>query len=60
VGGYRYMGTVLGDAATPPTSPANFTWPFPVTAGQRVFARFVAVSADGRRSPEFRDDAIVV
>lgn len=53
-GPYRFAGRVLG-AATPPTSPANITLPFPVAVGQRVFVRFVAVTADGRLSPDFRN-----
>lgn len=52
-GPYRFSGKVLG-AATAPTSPQNITISFPVVAGQRVFVRFVAVTADGRLSPDFR------
>lgn len=52
-GPYRFAGKVLG-AVSPPTSPQNITTPFPLVAGQRVFVRFVAVTADGRLSPDVR------
>lgn len=52
-GPYRFAGRVLG-AVSPPTSPQNITLPFTVTAGQRVFVRFVSVTADGRLSGDFR------
>lgn len=52
-GPYQFAGRVLG-AGTPPTSPANITSPFTYGAGQRVFVRFVAVTADGRVSADFR------
>lgn len=48
-GPFRYTDKVLG-AATPPTSPKSVTSPFPFAAGQKLFARFIAVSADGRVS----------
>lgn len=50
-GPFRFAGKVLG-AATPPTSPAAITSPFPFTAGSRVFTRFVATNADGRLSAD--------
>lgn len=52
-GPYQFMGTVNG-AATPPTSPATLTLPFPVVAGQRVHFMGRASTADGRLSPPFR------
>lgn len=53
-GPYRFAGKVSG-AATPPTSPAVITLPFPSgPAGSKQFFRFVAVRADGRPSPDFR------
>lgn len=36
-GPYQLAGTVLGDTATPPTSPVAVTLPFPVAVGQKVF-----------------------
>lgn len=53
-GPYRFAGAILGDTSTPPTSPQNITSPFPLSAGQRVFFRFAAVTADGRLSPDVR------
>lgn len=53
-GPYRLAGTILGNTSTPPTSPHNVTLPFPVVAGQTVFFRAVAVTADGRLSPDAR------
>jgi hypothetical protein len=60
VGGFQYAGQIDGDGTTPPTSPVSIPTPFPLSAGQRVFVRMIAVSADGRKSPQFRDDDIVV
>lgn len=59
IGGYRYAGQVDGDDSTAPTSPATITAPFPIDEGQRVFFRAVAVTADGRKSPEFLGNALV-
>lgn len=53
-GPYRFAGAILGNSGTPPTSPQNITSPFPLTAGQRIFVRFVAVTADGRLTPDVR------
>jgi hypothetical protein len=58
-GPYRVAPEVQG-AASPPSSPASIALPFPVAAGNRVFARFVAVRADGRPSPTMRLSAIAV
>ena len=58
-GPYRYAGKVAG-AVTPPTSPQNITAPFPFAAGQRLFFRFVAVTPDGRLSPDFRTFSVGV
>jgi hypothetical protein len=52
-GPYRFAGKVAG-AVSPPTSPQNITGPFPMTAGQVTFFRFVSVTADGRLSSDFR------
>ncbi len=53
-GPYRIAGTILGDAITPPTSPAVIASPFAFDAGQRVFAQVRVVRADGRLSGTFR------
>lgn len=50
-GPFRYAGRVNG-AVVAPTSPAAITLPFPITAGKRVFLRFVATAADGRLSAD--------
>jgi hypothetical protein len=52
-GPYRFAGKVAG-AVSPPTSPQNITSPFTLAATQRVFVRFIAVTADGRVSADFR------
>lgn len=51
-GPYRRAGIVNGDSGSPPTSPANVTYPFgqSVQAGSRIFTRAVVISADGRAS----------
>lgn len=53
-GPYRYAGIILGDTATPPTSPATITLPFAVAAGQTVFAKVIVGQPDGRTSSPFR------
>ena len=59
-GSYRYAGKVLGDASTPPTSPATITYPGPTPqAGQRIFAKARVVRADGRVSEFFRTSGLV-
>jgi hypothetical protein len=49
-GPFRVSGTVEGDGTTPPTSPQAIDLPFPVSAGQRIFAQIRSVLADGRLS----------
>lgn len=56
-GPYRLAGLILGDATTPPTSPATITLPFAVVAGQKVFFRVRVSRADGRLSTDFRNNA---
>lgn len=49
-GPYRFAGKVNG-AGTPPTSPAVITLPFVIgPVGSKMFFRFVALRADGRKS----------
>lgn len=49
-GPYRFAGKVVG-SGTPPTSPAVITLPFVIgPTGSKMFFRFVALSADGRKS----------
>ncbi len=45
---YRLAGVELGVTATPPTSPAVFTNPFPFVEGQVLFLRVNCVQADCR------------
>ena len=56
-GPYRFAGEILGDAITPPTSPAAISLPHPIAAGQRVFIRVVVTRADGRFSADFLGQA---
>lgn len=54
-GPYRFLGSILGDAITPPTSPDVSVWPFILAAAQRGFLRAQVTRADGRLSADFRD-----
>lgn len=62
-GPYRFLGAIDG-AVSPPTSPQGFTFDVldygVMTAGQKLFWRFVAVSADGRISPILRATTVVL
>lgn len=49
-GPFRFAGRILGDAVTPPTSPASIASPFTFVTGQKVFAYVVVTRADGRYS----------
>lgn len=49
-GPYRFAGVILGDSASPPTSPATITAPFPIAEGQKVWVRTRIGLADGRLS----------
>lgn len=49
-GPYRYADAVLGDAITPPTSPATMATPFAFVLGQVVHTRVQVSRADGRLS----------
>jgi len=57
-GPYRYAGKIEGDSVTPPSSPAAIALPWPVEAGQKIFAKISVSRADGRLSSPFRDGAI--
>lgn len=54
-GPYRLAGAIVGDATTPPTSPADIITPFPAAVANRVFVRVRVTRADGRLSEDFRD-----
>lgn len=58
-GPYQFAGTILGDAITPPTSPASITNPFVINVGQRLHWRVVVSRADGRLSATQLQTAIV-
>jgi len=47
-GPYRFAGSVLGDATTPPTSPASITLPFAIVAGQVLHGEVTVTRGDGR------------
>lgn len=53
-GPYRFAGVVLGNNAAPPTSPASFALPFPVSPGNRVHLTARLLDARGRASSSFR------
>ena len=50
---FRYAGVVLGDATTPPTSPASIACPWEIAAGQQCLVQFRILRADGRVSMPF-------
>lgn len=52
-GPYRSMGKISG-AASPPTSPATFSAPFPFAVGNRVAVQLRVMQVDGRLSAPFR------
>ena len=58
-GPYRFANIVLGDATTPPTTPASIGLPFTFTAGQRAFFKVNVSRADGRYTQPFRGTVIV-
>lgn len=54
-GPYQFMGSIDGDATTPPTSPASLAPPvYDFTAGQKGFVQIRVSRADGRLSSPFR------
>lgn len=54
-GPYQFAGSILGDATTPPTSPAAIAVPFTFGVGSKLFVKVSASRADGRLSYPFRD-----
>jgi hypothetical protein len=50
----RFAGAILGDSGTAPTSPATITPAFTFPGGYRMFFKLVAITADGRRSADYR------
>lgn len=59
-GPYRFAGFILGDTAMPPVPPVVITPnPFPLTPGQRVFAKMNVARIDGRYSTTIRVTGIV-
>lgn len=59
-GPYRFAGAILGNTATPPTSPQDVPLPYPVVAGQVIHLQIRATNADGRLSPALRFRTAVV
>jgi len=57
-GPYLLVDAVLGDATTPPTSPAAVTVPQPAQTGQRIFVQTRVTRADARLSSPFRGRAV--
>ena len=59
-GPWRFMNTVVGDLALPPTSPIVMPAVFVITAGQKQWVYARIVRADGRLSQPFRADDITL
>lgn len=60
-GPYNFVGAILGDSVTPPTSPdTNFDNQHAQDVGNAVFLRFFSIRADGRISPVQFDGPNVV
>lgn len=57
-GPFNYLAKVAG-AATAPTSPLVTAYPYTLTAGQKVFIRYIASNADGRLSADVIQATIV-
>lgn len=57
-GPYRLLGTIDGDDATAPTSPAALALSVPYVAGQRGFFRIRVSRVDGRLSGQFRGSGV--
>lgn len=53
-GPWRLLGTIVGDATTPPTSPEAFTSPYPIAAGQKLAVYCRRLDVDGRLTEPFR------
>jgi hypothetical protein len=53
-GPWRYIGSVVGDSGTPPTSPASFAYPWTLVAGQRVWVYCRRADADNRVNEPFQ------
>jgi len=59
-GPYRLAGTIAGNLATPPTSPATLTTAFPAAVANAMFSQFRVTRADGRLSPIIRIRDLIV
>lgn len=59
-GPWRYLGVILGNATTPPTSPETFTCPFAMAADQKLNLYCRRLDIDGRLTEPFRKTATVV
>ena len=59
-GPYRSAGPILGDATTPPASPAALTSSYAFAAGQKLFFRVRATRDDGRLSTTQEGSIIAV
>jgi len=57
-GPYQLAGVILGDQASPPTSPDTLSLPFACVAGNKLFGRAVILRADGRYTSPFRGEDI--
>lgn len=59
-GPYRLAGTVDGDLALPPTTPATIAAPFAIAVDQKLFGRVQVFRADGRLSADVRIETVVL
>lgn len=59
-GPYRFAGSVAGDLAIPPTSPATIPSQFTIAVGQKLFGRAQVFRIDGRLSADVRFETIVL
>lgn len=58
-GPFRFIGSILGDTALPPSTPQTFSSPYSLAAGQRVFYYVRAIQPDGRLSSKVYGQALV-
>jgi len=58
-GPYHAYGRMVGDAVTPPTSPLDADYWYPIAAGQKIWIELRISRADGRLSEPFRADVLV-
>jgi len=58
-GPWKLAGTIVGDTASPPASPATIASPWPVAEGQVIAVRARLMEVDGRLSDHFLSQSLV-